>query len=413
MNQASGTGHGPPLCPRFEGGVGRDPATGHFLVTGYDEAVAVLRDVETFSNDHDLILQHHGAAIGWVNPGYDDVEEIYASAMPNVETLHFLDPPEHTKQRRRINRWFTSKRAQTSWQPMVEEVVDQLIDGFAGDGRVELMGQFAAPVPIRAIGAILGVDASDVARIRRWSDAFVSSMGVDLDHDGWVTKARSHVETQEFFMSHIRDLLESPGEGLLSDLVQASLQGPSSEGEEPFAVLEIVNAMQHLLAAGNETTSQAIGLLVHLLVTHPDNLAMVREDPSLLPNAVEEALRLESPTQGMWRHCRKDAVVGSTPVPAGSMVIVMFGAANRDEAAFEDPAEMHLDRGNPQKHLAFGQGVHFCVGAGLARMEVQVAVARLLDRLPGLRPAATAEPVDGQSWLLRQLHTLPLEFDVR
>jgi cytochrome P450 len=389
-----------------------DPDTGHFLVSGYDEAVAVLRDVDTFSNDHDLILRNHGAAIGWVNPGYADVDEVYAAALPNVETLHFLDPPQHTKQRRRINRWFTSKRAQTAWQPMVEAVVDELIDGFAGDGRVELMAQFAAPVPIRAIGAILGVDASDVATIRQWSDAFVSSMGVDLDHEGWLTKARSHVATQQFFMTRIEELMASPDDGLLSELVQASMQGRTEDGDEPFTVLEIVNAMQHLLAAGNETTSQAIGLLVQLLVQHPDELARVRQDPSLVPGAVEEALRMESPTLAMWRHCRKDAVIGGTPIPAGSMVIVMFGAANRDEAVFECPHQFRVDRPKPQQHLAFGQGIHFCVGAALARMEVQVAVGRLLERLPGLRAVEGEPAIDGQSWMLRQLHTLPLEFDV-
>ena len=176
---------------------------------------------------------------------------------------------------------------------------------------------------------------------------------------------------------------------------------------------EIVNAMQHLLAAGNETTSQAIGLMVRLLVEHPDQLDAVQADPELLPNAVEEALRLESPTQGLWRHCRKDAVVGGVPIQAGSMVIVMFGPANRDAGTFACPMAFRVDRPNAQQHLAFGQGIHFCVGAGLARMEVQVAVGRLLERLPGLRLAPGAVPAYGESWLLRQLRTLPLVFEAR
>jgi cytochrome P450 len=140
----------------------------------------------------------------------------------------------------------------------------------------------------------------------------------------------------------------------------------------------------------------------------------VRDDPSLLPGAVEEALRLESPTTGMWRHCRRDAVVGGVEIPAGSMVIVMFGPANRDEAVFECPHQFRIDRPKPQQHLAFGQGIHFCVGAPLARMEVQVAVGRLIERLPGLRASGADgdTPTYGDSWLLRQLRTLPLEFDV-
>lgn len=403
-------------CPHLEGAVTRDPATGHFLVTGYDEAVAVLRDVETFSNDHELILGHHGDAIGWVHPGYPDVDEIYAAAEPNIETLHFLDPPAHTRQRRRINRWFASKRARTTWRPMAEQLVDELIDGFIGDGHVELMSQFAAPVPIRVIGAILGVDVTDVERVRRWSDAFVSSMGVDLDHEGWREKATSHVETQQFFLAEIQARLDHPDEptdDLLGELVAAATSGAVAGGDEPFTVPEIVNAMQHLLAAGNETTTQAIGLMTRLLVEHPEELAKVQADPTLLPNAVEEALRLESPTQGLWRHCRRDAVIGGVSIPAGSMVIVMFGPANRDGAAFACPEAFTVDRPNAQQHLAFGQGIHFCVGAGLARMEVQVAVGRLLERLPGLRLAPDAEPTYGDSWLLRQLRTLPLVFDVR
>jgi len=393
-----------------------DGDTGHFLVTGYDEAVAVLRDVETFSNDHDLILRHHGDAIGWVQPGYPDVDAIYATAEPNIETLHFLDPPQHTKQRRRINRWFASRRAQTTWRPMAEQLVDELIDGFAADGRVELMSQFAVPVPIRVIGAILGVDVADVEKVQRWSDAFVSSMGVDLDHAGWREKARSHVETQRFFLGEIQARLDHPDEptdDLLGELVAAATSGEAADGDEPFTVPEIVNAMQHLLAAGNETTSQAIGLMVRLLVEHPDQLAAVQADPALLPNAVEEALRLESPTQGLWRHCRQDAVIGGVPIPAGSMVIVMFGPANRDAGTFTCPEAFRIDRPNSQQHLAFGQGIHFCVGAGLARMEVQVAVGRLLDRLTGLRLAPDAEPTHGDSWLLRQLRTLPLVFEIR
>jgi cytochrome P450 len=393
-----------------------DPTTGHFLVTGYDEAVAVLRDVGTFSNDHDLILANHGDAIGWTNPGYADVDAIYAAAMPNVETLHFLDPPAHTAQRRRINRWFTSKRAQTAWRPMVEAIVDELIDGFAGDGEVELMAAFAAPVPIRAIGAILGVDATDVERIRAWSDAFVSSMGVDLDHEGWRTKAQAHVDTQRYFLAAIQERLDHPDEptdDLLGELVQAMRRGEPADGDEPFTVLEIVNAMQHLLAAGNETTTQAIGLLVRLLVEDPDQLAAVRADRELLSNAVDEALRVEAPVRGMWRHCRRDAVVGGVAIPEGSMVIVMLGSANVDGDVFACPHAFRADRTNASQHLAFGQGIHYCVGAGLARMEVEVAVGRLLERLPGLRPAADGVPTHGTSWMLNQLRTLPLEFDVR
>ena len=158
---------------------------------------------------------------------------------------------------------------------MAEQLVDELIDGFVADGRVELMSQFAAPVPIRVIGAILGVDVADVERVRRWSDAFVSSMGVDLDHQGWRDKATAHVETQRFFLAEIQARLEHPDEptdDLLGELVAATTSGAGADGDEPFTVAEIVNAMQHLLAAGNETTSQAIGLMVRLLVEHPDQL---------------------------------------------------------------------------------------------------------------------------------------------
>ena len=379
-------------------GVVVDPRTGvdTSFVTGYDEAVAVLRDVDTFSNDHDLILEHHGEAIGWVNPGHPGVEEIYAGALPNVETLHFLDPPEHTG-------------AAASDQPVVH--LEAGADRLAADGRAarrRAHRRLRRRRPGRADGPVRGAGADPGHRgdprrrrrrrraIRAWSDAFVSSMGVDLDHQGWRAKARSHVETQQFF-HHIgpRSGTREPGRRPARRV--GGVATASDDGDEPFTMLEIVNAMQHLLAAGNETTTQAIGLLVRLLV-RPGRAGQAPWTTRAAANAVEEALRLESPVQGLWRHCRKDAVVGETSIPAGSMVIVMFGPPTatrtlrcRTFVADRPNAQQHRVRpGHPllRRRRARPHG-----GAGRG--------GRLLERLPGLRLAG------GHADLRRQLAAAP------
>lgn len=399
---------------REERPVHRIPGQDVYLVSRYADCLAVVRDVETFVNDHDLLIEHHGRAMGWVPPDdLVDVADIYASALPNIETLHFLDPPLHTVQRRRINRWFTSKRAETSWRPLVEELTHQLIDRFAPDGRVELMSQFAVPLPIRAIATILGVPTDREAEFKVWSDAFVSGMGLPLDHDGWRVKAQSRVDMQQFFLAEIEARRAEPRDDLLGELVAAAsdAEWDGPEEERPFTVLEILNAVQHLLAAGNETTTQAIGLMVKLLVEHPDQLERVRQDPDLVANTVEEALRVEAPVLGMWRYCTTDADVGGTVVPAGALVVLLFGAANHDGAAFSCPADFQVDRPDASRHLSLGHGIHFCVGAGLARMELQVALRALLDRLPGLRLEPGVELEHGESWMMRNLHALPLRFD--
>jgi cytochrome P450 len=400
---------------RDERRVHRVPGRELYLVSRYADCVAVVKNTAVFSNDHDLLQQGHGGETGFAPPAYADVQAIYAQAYPNIETLHFLDPPHHTQQRRRINRWFSSKRAEQTWQPLVETLVDELISRFEGDGRVEFMHQFAVPLPIRAIAGILGVSTDQEADFKRWSDSFVAAMGVDLSHDGWLTKAQSHVEMQRFFMQKIEARIEMPTDDLLGELVAAAT-GPLPDdpaAEQPFTVLEVLNAVQHLLAAGNETTTQAIGQAMRLLVENQDQRARLRAEPDLIPNAVEEALRVETPTVGMWRYCREDTDVGGTVIPAGALVAVMFGSANRDDELFDDADAFRVDRPNASRHLAFGQGIHFCVGAPLARLELQVALRQLLERLPNVRLTPGARLEFGESFMLRNLRALPLEFDVR
>lgn len=396
------------------------PGRNFFLVTRHQDCLDVLGDVESFSNDHDLLVEHHGVEIGWVPPAeYTDVAEIYAGAFPNVETLHFLDPPAHSQQRRRINRWFTSRRSEASWQPIVEQLVDELVDTFVDRGSVEFMSEFAVPLPIRAIALILGVPYDRQDEFKEWSDAFVAGMGLPLTHDGWRAKATAHVDMQRFFMDEIEQRLAEPRDDLLGELVAAARVAPADEphqrsgADEAFTVLEILNAVQHLLAAGNETTTQALGLMMRLLVENPEQLELIRHNPTLVPAAAEEALRVEAPVLGMWRYCRRTAIVGGTTIPEGALVAVMFAAANHDERAFPDPDRFRVDRPGGQRHLSLGHGIHFCVGAGLARMEMQVAARVLLERLPDLHldPDATLEY--GESFMLRNLSALPLRFRPR
>jgi cytochrome P450 len=402
---------------RDNAGVHRVPNRDVYLVVRHAECVAVLSDVEAFSNDHELLSLHHGDLIGWTPPAeYEDVAAIRAAALPNLETLHFLDPPVHTEQRRRISRWFTSRRSEASWGPIVDALVTDLIDGFVADGRADLMARFAVPLPIRAIASILGVPYDRESELKAWSDAFVAGMGWRLSHGEWRAKAQAQVDMQRFFMEEIERRLAEPSDDLLGELVAAARPDPDgpprrSGPDEEFTILGVLNAVQHLLAAGNETTTQAIGLMIRLLVERPHRLARLRDDPELGPVVIEESLRCEPPVLGMWRYCRRARDVGGVHIPEGALVAVMFGAANRDPAVFVDPDELRSDRDGAGRHLAFGHGIHYCVGAGLARLEMQVALHQLVARLPNLRLAPTNTVEHGQSFMLRRLERLDVEWD--
>jgi cytochrome P450 len=231
------------------------------------------------------------------------------------------------------------------------------------------------PLPIYVISDQLGVPRSELSLIKKWSDASASRLGRLADEEEQIQNAKDIVEFQHYFAALLDRMREAPEDNIISDLANNTID----EGRL-LTKPEALGMIQQILVAGNETSTSAIAGGVVLLIQNPDQQAMLRQHPDLIPAAVEEILRLETPTSGMWRRATADTEIGGVDIPEGAFLMVRFAAGNRDESIFTDGGAMSVARENADSHLAFGQGTHFCLGAQLARMEMQVALTGLLNR---------------------------------
>jgi cytochrome P450 len=386
---------------RAEAPVYRDPHTGLFLVSTWDTVVEALQDWEVFSS-------RFAAAMGGAGRVPEEVRQAAAKGYPVVDTMLTADPPEQRRFRKLVSRAFVPRRV-NALEPRIEALSHELIDGFAAEGRVELRSRYAQLLPLVLIAEQLGVPREDLPRFRRWSDGFVEQLGGMADLEGQVEAARLIVEFQHYFARKLEERRRAPREDILSDIVTATV-----EDERPLDVTESLSILQQLLVAGNETTAKAITEGMWLLARHPGERARVEADASLLQNLVDEVLRFSTPTANMWRVVARDTVLGGVDIPKGAFVLLRYASANRDESRFPDPDRFDVGRANAGEHLAFGMGIHFCLGAPLARLEMRVAFRTLLDRLGGWRLATDAPPPRFRpNALLHGLEALHLEFEER
>ncbi|MFT5236251.1 MAG: cytochrome P450, partial [Shewanella sp.] len=282
-----------------------------------------------------------------------------------------------------------------------------LIDKFIDDGHVEVSKQFSIPLPVRIIGNQLGIKEQDHYLVKEWSDAFINLIGSMQTADEDIESAKRVVEFQHYMKKCHDQRRRQPSEDMLNDLVYAKTENGAS-----LSTSELLNVSQQLLVAGNETTTNLItgGLL--LLAENPDQMAIVKQDPSLIPNMIEEMLRLESPSNTMWRTTSQDTVLNRVNIPAGATVLIRFGSANRDESVFENPDKFDVQRKSNKKHLAFGHGTHTCIGAMLSRKESAIAFKVILERLDNLRLTPNKNTFQRfPNILLRGLENLYLDFD--
>jgi cytochrome P450 len=291
----------------------------------------------------------------------------------------------------------------------VRGLVTQLIDSWIDDGEVDFMQRFCIPLPVWVIADQLGVPRADLALFKRWSDAFASRLGGFASFEQEVEDATLILQFQRYFVEVIEQRRKDPQDNIISDLAHARI-----EDGRLLDHAELLSILQQLLVAGNETTTSAIAGGVLHLIDNPAEFRRLQDDPSLIPNAVEEILRMETPSCGLWRVVKADTELNGVQIPKGAMLMVRFASANRDEAVFEEPERFDVCRRNAEDNLAFGQGVHFCVGALLARKEMNVAFEELLRRTGNWR--LTPGRNNRQHWpnmILRGLQQLHIGFDKR
>lgn len=381
-----------------------------YMVTRYEDCVAVLRDPKRFSNslkDCGAVL----AAVGFI-PSDDDVAAILKEGPTPVDALIKTDPPRHTRHRQLVNRWFTNRAVEQRWLPTIERITDELISSFDARGRADLVPEFAVPLPVQVIAETLGIPQERFQDFRRWSVAKDSNFGKRKTHDEWVESAKAARDMRLFIAQESAARVESPRDDLIGSLVAASLEETADASVGDPLTLEQVNEItEELLVAGNVTTTQLISETINQLIDHPDRLEAVRRNAAEVTDVIEEVLRLAGPVMGLFRRSTEETFIGDTVVPANALLMIYYGSASHDQAMFEDPFEFRPGRENGNRHLGFGHGLHLCVGAPLARAEARFAVPQLLSRLPNLRRGGGQPGRYQENFLTRRLVTLPLAWD--
>jgi cytochrome P450 len=316
-------------------------------------------------------------------------------------TMLTSNPPDHTRLRGLVSKAFTPRMVE-GLRPRIQQIVDTLLHEVASRGRLDLIADFAYPLPVTVIAEMLGISPDDRERFRRWSDDVIVTIEPLVPTEDLERAGRSAAELQRYFEQVVAQRRRSPGTDLMSALIAAEEQGDRLSQEEMYATCVL------LLVAGHETTKNLIGNGMLALMRHPDQLQLLCDDPSLIDSAVEELLRYDSPVQSTIRFALEDVEIGGKTIAGGQMVVLSLGAANRDPEAFPNPDRLDIRRAE-NHHLSFGHGLHFCLGAPLARLEGQIAITTLLRRMPGLRLDAE-EPEWLPSLTLRGLASLPLSF---
>jgi cytochrome P450 len=362
----------------------------------YADVVAMLKDHKHFSSDDRK------------SPLYGVQQDAFSTALGEYEDqieeadrpFLFMDPPDHTRLRRLVNMAFTPKAVE-ALRPRIQEIVDESLDAVEAKGEFEVIGDLAYPLPVRVICEMLGVPEEDHAEFKGWSAVLAKSLDPDIavTEDELKRRMQAIIESKEYFRGLIAKRREEPRDDILSGLIAAEAEG------DKLSEAELISTCRLILIAGHETTVNLIGNGVLQLLRHPEELARFREDPAgLARGVVEEVLRCDPPVQFDGRVCTEATEVAGQRIEPGTFVMMLLGAANRDPEQFEDPDRFDITR-NDDRHLAFGYGIHFCLGAALARAEGEIALRSVVERFPEMRLLDENPPYKAQI-TLRGLESL-------
>lgn len=402
---------------RAQSPIVREPHQGIFMVTGYDEALEIYNDADRFSSCMSTTGPFAGNAIPLEGHENGDISELIAThrdKTPFSDQITTMDPPDHTKHRALLTALITPKRLKEN-EEFMWELADKQIDTFISRGECEIMADFAQPFAVLVVSDLLGVPAEDRIKFRKQlirQEQEQGGAGI-----GGVEDREAHHSPLEWlystFSAYIEDRRNNPRVDILSGLAKATF--PDKSVPTP---LDVARIAANLFAAGQETTVRLLSYAFQMVGERPDLQKRLREDRNLIPNFVEECLRIEGPVKGDFRLAKKPTQVGGVDIPAGSFLYMANSAANRDARKFKNPGEFQIDREDARLHVAFGRGRHACPGAPLARAEAVVALNRMFDRTSDIRisekvhgPAGARQYSYLPTFILRGLTHLALEFD--
>ena len=362
---------------RDDAPVWRDPRTGMFVITRYDDLRAVLMDTDTFVSGHRRLPSTPDALAR-----ARKIQALYHErGWVPAPTLAGRDDPEHRQMRALFDHAFRPSRIK-QLDGFVDALAHRLIDGFLEQGRCDWVHSFAVPLPLIIIGHQMGAPEADIWRIKAWTDAWVQRLGMMQTEEEAIWSTEMEIEAQHYFQAIFERLRREPDDTLLSDLVNTTIP----EWGRPLTDNELhAEMMADTFVGGSETSTNALSAGVMLLVRNPDVWARLKQgDDDDLAVFCEEVLRLEGPVQGLFRTASRDLELQGVHIPEGAVLNVRYASANRDDRTFADADAIDLDRGSPRQHLAFGVGTHYCLGAPLARRELFLGFRALLQRVDSL-----------------------------
>ncbi|MBL6689727.1 MAG: cytochrome P450 [Pseudomonadales bacterium] len=387
---------------REEAPVFQDPNSGIYFISRYEDVVKMAMDHETFSSRMLTASRQLTATED------KEIMDVMASGYPNVPTMLTEDPPAQRRYRKFVDGAFSPK-ALKALEPYIESLANELIDNFIDKGECEFLSEFGVPLPLRVIVSQLGAPEEDLPLFRKWTDAFIGNLSQQLDRDGLLQAAKDMVEFQHYFVERMEERRADPQDDILSKVVNASF-----DGEKPLDNAECLSMLSQILVAGNETTSATLTEGIWLLIQNPDQYELLKNDLSedMISRFVEESLRYSSPSSNMFRRTTKDVEMHGVTIPENSVLFARFASANQDPERFPEPEKFNLMRDNLREQVAFGKGVHHCLGAALSRREMNVGFKVIFERMENFRlQEGASEPEFSANALLHGLTGLDLAFD--
>lgn len=382
----------------------QDPGSGFYVISRYEDFRQIVRDTAAFSS-----AWQEGAI------KLDPERERRARELFEQEgwipgpSLAGYDPPHHSRVRNILAQAFAPRRVK-AMEPFIRQTAINLVDEFIDTGRCEFVSQFAVPFPALIIARMANIPSSDTARFKRWTDAWIQRFGMMLDENEELECVRKEIEAQRYFMAIFDERRSAPGDDIISDLVNLKTDDGRNLTENEL----LGHMMVDILVGGNETTTSAFSAAAMILAENQQLAESLNRNPDRIETFIEEVLRLESPLQGIFRVATRDAELCGVSIPKGAIIHPRIGAANRDEHKFKQAETLNLQRSNASANMAFGSGIHACLGAPLARMELYWAVHAVTQRLDDIRLSAHhPRPVHNPSFSLRGLNELNIEFRKR